>query len=472
MSCIKKETNIGSILKIAMAVSLAGVVAILVVAVVMRSVDGLCAQLLLTFATLLGSSVLMYIQMWGPPRFSKTRAIGVAVILIWEASFLMLVWTRWKVSNIVWRLWWISAVMSIVFTYVVVLRGGDGRKWRSLRRVTTFFIMWVGLMLVWLGLRANMLESIAPLFLYVGAVAAAGALVSSLCLALCWLRDGTRARSFPKRMLVAGLVVSHLLIGVAAFFIGRRFDSEAYLIQSRVAEYLGDTKIVARAPFITVEEIKSLSARLQPGDIILERRNWYLSNPWLSGFWTHSAIYVGTADDLRKLGIADERAVRKHLDDYLSPAADGGEKVVIEAVSEGVILNSLTDSLHADYVAVLRPRLDDAQKALAIVRAFGNLGKPFDFNFDFNDTSRLVCSQVIYLSYGDMLHFDLKRVFGRTTLPPNEIACKFAAERGLSDHQLDFVLFIDASPSTAGTFEADENAFCASIERPCALVEQ
>jgi len=259
--------------------------------------------------------------------------------------------------------------------------------------------------------------------------------------------------------------MSHLAVAVVAFFVGRAGAEQP---AAMVASAGGD---VARAPFITPEQIEGIEPRLQPGDILLERRNWYLSNPFLPGFWPHAALYVGRLDDLKRLGIADNPAVQRHLAAYLRAAPDGRAKTVIEAVSEGVLLSSLTHSMHADYVAVLRPRVGQRQIATAIVRAFANLGKPYDFNFDFEDTTKLVCSQVVYLSYADVLDFPLQVILGRTTMPSNEIARKCANEAGKADRQLDLVLFIDAVPRRGVAVESTEAEFRKSVSRPRGLVE-
>jgi len=116
--------------------------------------------------------------------------------------------------------------------------------------------------------------------------------------------------------------------------------------------------------------------------------------------------------------------------------------------------------------------LTDKQVAAAIIRAFGNLGLEYDFNFDFNDTSRLVCSQVVYVSYKGMIDIELKTVMGRQTLPCIEFAKKYVAEKGRPDRQLDFVLFYDGDAKTGKAFPAGETAFCESIKRPKALVER
>jgi hypothetical protein len=131
-----------------------------------------------------------------------------------------------------------------------------------------------------------------------------------------------------------------------------------------------------------------------------------------------------------------------------------------------VIFNSLAESMHADYVAVLRPRLSAAEKALAIVRAFRHQGKPYDFEFDFATADKLVCTELVYRSYEGLLRFDLVRIMGRDTLPAVEIARKFARELGTPQQQLDFVLFLDAVPQEHRCRLAAAETFCSSCSRP------
>ena len=249
-----------------------------------------------------------------------------------------------------------------------------------------------------------------------------------------------------------------------------RVGSDVYVpvydVQSVISTLIGDTRIVKRAPFISHGQIKSIQSQLKPGDILLERRNWYASNAFLPGFWPHAAIYIGTADDLEKLGIANDPIVRQHFAEYVKPAHDGEPNTVLESVSEGVIFNSLTESMGADYVAVLRPRLTDAQKGEAIVKAFAHRGRPYDFEFDFFSSDKLVCTELVYRSYEGLLHFDLVKIMGRDTLPALEICKKFAGERGRADRQLDFVLFLDAVPQDGSARLASEDDFCASAHRP------
>ena len=239
-----------------------------------------------------------------------------------------------------------------------------------------------------------------------------------------------------------------------------------YAAQSIVAQWIGDVRVAERPPLVSVEHIESIESQLQPGDILLERRNWYLSNAFLPGFWPHAALYVGRLDDLLELNIADDPTVQPLLEEYLEIAADGRDHTVIESVSEGVIFNSLTESMHADYVAVLRPRLSHEEIGEAIVRAFRHHGKPYDFEFDFFTSDKLVCTELVYRAYEGMLQFDLVRVMGRDTLPALELVRKYNRERGQPGQELDFVLFLDAEPSTGGARNASEDEFMASADRP------
>ena len=255
--------------------------------------------------------------------------------------------------------------------------------------------------------------------------------------------------------------------------LSRRLRSDAYrpvyAAQTALSTLIGDLRTADDAPLITREQVEALRPRLQPGDILLERRNWYLSNAFLPGFWPHGALYVGTIDDLRRLGIADHPEVRSRLALFTTTDAHGERPCVIESVSEGVIFNTLSHSLHADHVAVLRPRLSPEQIAQAVVRAFTHQGKPYDFEFDFFTTDKLVCTELVYRAYEGFLRFPLVRVMGRDTLPALEIVRKFAAERPRDDRELDFVAFIDGDPADGTARERDVEALCSTLDRPGTL---
>jgi hypothetical protein len=249
-----------------------------------------------------------------------------------------------------------------------------------------------------------------------------------------------------------------------------------YSTQTVVSTLIGDTRLIEWEPLIRKEQIKGMQGSLKPGDILLERRNWFLSNAFLPGFWPHAAVYVGTVEELEEIGLvrkdekgqwtSDEPDVRARLAEYLAAAHDGEKHTVIESISEGVVFNSLTESMHADYVAVLRPRLPEKQKAQAIARAFSHVGKPYDFEFDFFSADKLVCTELVYRAYYGMVDFPLVKIMGTNTLPALEIARKYAGERSSEGRQLDFVMFLDGVPGERRAKLADEATFCASIDRP------
>lgn len=259
---------------------------------------------------------------------------------------------------------------------------------------------------------------------------------------------------------------------VRAWFsrVGRRLQRDAYNpvyeAQELVATFMGDTRIVRREAFIPVDLVRETLAtyQLEPGDIILERRNWYLSNAFLPGFWPHTALYIGTPDQLKTLGL-DADQLGAHWHEY-TMLDHGNPRVVIEAVSDGVVFASAEHSMNADYVAVLRPRLTQAQKAEAIRRAFAHHGKPYDFNFDFGTADKLVCSELVYHAYEGLLDFEMEEVVGKKVITPLGIMNKFVAQRGTPAAQLDFVFFLDTAPGAKRARLASEAACCDSATRP------
>jgi hypothetical protein len=268
--------------------------------------------------------------------------------------------------------------------------------------------------------------------------------------------------------------VSEKIIEVAVTDLGRLFHRVQYETQSAVSTWIGDFKI--REPrtgesLIDEDQLVKLAAVLQPGDILLERRNWYLSNAFLPGYWPHGAVYVGTADDLRERGLDQNEYVRNHWDEFAVGDPEGHQHVIIEAVSEGVIFSSLEHSIGgADSAAVLRPRVSEEEKNEAIARAFSFAGRAYDFEFDFETTDMLVCTEVVFRTYGGNsgpISFPLQKIMGRQTMPAINLVRKFDQEYGTDAAQFDFVAFIDGDEQTGTSrFLTDVQAFRDTVHRP------
>lgn len=178
--------------------------------------------------------------------------------------------------------------------------------------------------------------------------------------------------------------------------------------------------------------LEKLSATLRPGDILLEKTPFALTDKTIPGHFGHAAIYIGTRDQLAEIGALDLPAVQARLEQI-----DSG-RVVLEALRGGVVLNTLEHFMNIDDVAVLRPsRLHPAEMRDSIGLALGNFGKRYDFNFDVNTTETIVCSELVYVAY-PQIDFVTKQVFTSFTISPDDIA-KLAA--GNPSDALDLVFF-------------------------------
>ena len=78
----------------------------------------------------------------------------------------------------------------------------------------------------------------------------------------------------------------------------RQITKERVKIQlitfSSLYSWASDTRLIINHSYpITHHQISIVCQQLQPGDIILTRRNGFVSNLFIPGYWTHSALYIG-----------------------------------------------------------------------------------------------------------------------------------------------------------------------------------
>ena len=177
----------------------------------------------------------------------------------------------------------------------------------------------------------------------------------------------------------------------------RRGVVSAQNVMSSVMEGVGRvaSEIVEKTnKKVTDDVLESIAAFLQPGDVIITRHAKALTNLFMPGFWPHAAFYVGPQEQ-----------------------RDPG-KCVVEARKDGVLFRPLHDTLSVDAFVVLRPNLSAESIAMAIERAFMHEGKMYNFDFDFFNSDRVVCTELVYRSYDGLedLHIPLIDHAGRRVL--------------------------------------------------------
>jgi len=255
-------------------------------------------------------------------------------------------------------------------------------------------------------------------------------------------------------------------------------------VQKGVANTMGNTRLVHRdRNLISLEQSVDLIGVLEPGDILIERKNWYLSNSGIPGFWPHAALYLGSlseaGDYFDGLNFLEGESFESYVEenfpevylDYSNSSLEGYEMRVIEAIAPGVVLQPVEVSTDADYVVALRPRLSREDKLKAVLLAFSHYGKPYDYDFDFATSDALVCSELVYKSYledegKEGLDFDTSINMGRQILTPVDIVKSFDMTYNTPEQQLDFVVFYDGVEEEGVAVERGVEIFRTSWMRP------
>jgi len=165
---------------------------------------------------------------------------------------------------------------------------------------------------------------------------------------------------------------------------------------------------------VTEDVRASIAAFLQPGDVIITRHAKALTNLFIPGFWPHSALYIGTREQVSDSEINFDTRVDSLWKNDIC---------VLEARKDGVRLRPLTDTLSVDKFVVLRPNLDPELIAQAIGRALLHQGKMYNFDFDFFNSDRVVCTELIYRAYDGLgeLKIPLLERAGRKTLSAEDL---------------------------------------------------
>jgi len=139
------------------------------------------------------------------------------------------------------------------------------------------------------------------------------------------------------------------------------------------------------------EHYRKVEQLIQPGDIIIRRFEGYVDKFFLPGWWNHAGLYVGEVD--------------------------GKDHKVVHAISDGVVVDDLIDFMRTDHMIVLRA--EDWRQGDAIKRAKDAIGSDYDFAFNFNETLRFSCTELVSHCFPGIING--KKRFGRYTVVADDI---------------------------------------------------
>lgn len=140
--------------------------------------------------------------------------------------------------------------------------------------------------------------------------------------------------------------------------------------------------------------------KLKRGDVLLCRQKWSLANLVIPGFYKHAAIYAGKLNDTPH---------------------------VVEAVTKGVVLSPLVDfMLTKDFILVRRSSFSDEKQALAAAgHAYKQVGKKYDYLFNYRNTEAFYCAELIAYAF-DSVHkpspMKFRKTLGVETVTPDDFA--------------------------------------------------
>ena len=177
-----------------------------------------------------------------------------------------------------------------------------------------------------------------------------------------------------------------------------------------------------------------VESTLRPFDIIFEKTPFILTDKTIPGHFGHVAIYLGSKEELLELGLWDDRKLAKYRDKI-----ELGYNI-IEADREGVHFKKLVDFLNVDEFLVLRTNFKDFPlplKKKTLRRTLSKIGLEYDFNFDIESVSKVVCSELIFYTFPD-IPWETEEILGRQTISPDNLVNITFKRPDL----LEFVLYI------------------------------
>lgn len=167
------------------------------------------------------------------------------------------------------------------------------------------------------------------------------------------------------------------------------------------------------------EAFDHIKKNLKPLDLLFEKRGYVFTDLTIPGNWGHVAVWLGTKEELKEMGLWDHPAVMPHQNKIQKGYN------IFQVRRWGLEFDTLENFMNLDEVAIIRHENILERKQHEIARVYNNLfdqiGKKYDFGFDAMTANEITCTEIITLSYGD-ISWPSAFTLGRYTIVPDNMA--------------------------------------------------
>jgi len=202
----------------------------------------------------------------------------------------------------------------------------------------------------------------------------------------------------------------------------KRLNWTEYYISRVFGNAAGSLNMQALLSSISKEDLTKIRDEvLLPGDIIVEKTAGAITDKFIPGHFGHVAVYIGRPEQLSDFKTNDGNPLLKHpmALEYLPLLSQGA--TTVEAVRPGTRLEDIAHWKITD-LAVLRPASYPKEElSHALLKALSYVGTVYDFRFDVNTESVVVCSELPFQIF-DGINFRTHKQAGRWTISPDDIA--------------------------------------------------
>ena len=157
-------------------------------------------------------------------------------------------------------------------------------------------------------------------------------------------------------------------------------ESLLYRIKGKILSFFSDIKVYPYPGFIILfgntnyqlkgPKMRKIIDTIQPGDILVRTYKHYLGSFFISGYWSHAAIFEGPNDVIHMLG-------------------------------KGIVKEDILTFMRCDDVGVLRHKggIDIIQESIEKARKQLDKGVAYDYDFNTNNSEKFYCTELIDYCY-------------------------------------------------------------------------